>query len=91
MSRSFTVYLKLDYQEDKASDKAREEAIRTGKFIAPVGSFWQYSISEIRDVEQKQLAQSSVLQIENAELKLLLKDLFNRLPRFLDEQGLPNK
>jgi len=89
LKRHFTVKLDLDYYDDPEADKERERAIRTNSLPVPVGGFWRYSISEIKHGEDnKDLALHSVLQIEDKTLKGLLKDLFNRLPRYLEEQGL---
>jgi hypothetical protein len=90
--KNFTIKVEFDYYNDPEGDKEREKAIRTGVFPVPVGGFWRYSISEILDHSTgKDLATVSVLQIEDKELKNLIKDLFNRLPRFLDENGLRSK
>lgn len=89
MRRHFTVKLDLSYYDDPEADKERERAIRTGSLPVPVGGFWQYSVSQILHGEDnRDLATQSVLQIEAKTLKELVKDLFNRLPRYLEEQGL---
>jgi len=89
--RNFTVHVEIDYLEDPEGDKEREKAIRTGSLPVPVGTHWRYSVSFIKDSEGRELATQSVLQIERDSLRETLKDMFNRLPRYIDEQGLPNK
>lgn len=89
MKHHFTVKLDIDYYDDPEADKERERAVRTGSLPVPMGGFWKYSVSKILEGESNtDLATQSVLQIEHKTLKELLKDLFNRLPRYLDEQGL---
>lgn len=89
MKQHFTVHIEVDYYDDPEADKERERAIRTNSLPVPMGGFWRYSISKITtDGGTKDIATQSVLEIEAKTLKELVKDLFNRLPRFLDENGV---
>lgn len=85
---SFTVWLKVDYYDQPEEDKILE---RNPKDSQP-GSFWQYSVGEVKDSEGRILNKQSALQIDHlvkdGGLRGLLKDLVNRLPKFLDENGL---
>ncbi len=89
MSHNFTVHIEIDHYNDPEGDKERERAIRTNSLPMPMGGFWRYSISKITtDGGKRNIATQSVLEIEAKTLKELVKDLFNRLPRFLDENGV---
>jgi hypothetical protein len=89
LSHSFTVHIEIDHYNDPEGDKERERAIRTNSLPVPMGGFWRYSISKIStDGGTKTINTQSVLEIESKTLKELIKDLFNRLPRFLDENGV---
>lgn len=87
-NKHFTVHLEIDYYDDPEGDKEREKAIKLNYKLVPMGSFWRYSVSHVRDFNNVTLNTQSALQIEKDSLKELIKDLFNRLPRFLDENGL---
>lgn len=93
--KHYTFNIQVDYYDDPEGDKEREKAIRTGSLPQPTGSFWQWSISEFKDADGKEIKASYVVQREtgsaNGGLKGMLKDVFNFLPRFLDENGLPSK
>ena len=89
--KHFTVNLKIDYYHSPEEDKLLE---RNPKELT-AGSFWQWSVSDVLDADNRVLNTQSVIQIEMAckhgGLPLLLKDIVTRLPRFLDENGLTNR
>ena len=88
-NRSFSVKLELDFYHDPRGD---EEVAKGG---SEPGSFWQCSISDIIDVDGKVLNTQSAFQweamVKSGGLTKLLKDLVPRIPRFIDENGLPCK
>ena len=85
--KCFTVWLKIDYLDDPEGDKLLEKG---EKYVG--GSYWQWSVGDVLDAENRVLNKQSVIQIDvpckDGGLKLLLKDIVNRLPRWLDEIGL---
>lgn len=93
--KHYSFNIQVDYYDDPEVDKEREKAIRTNSIPVPTGSFWQWSVSGFKDADGKEIKPTFVVQREtgtlNGGLKGMLKDVFNYLPRFLDENGLPNK
>lgn len=86
----FTVHLKIDFYHSPEEDKMLQI---NPKELTP-GSFWQYSVGDVLDADNRVLNKRSALQVDlavkNGGLPLILKDLAKRLPRFLDENGLPH-
>lgn len=87
--RSFVVNIELHYHHDQEGD---DELAKGGNAS---GSFWQVSISDIKDSEGRILNKQSVFQWESlckaGGLTRLLKDLVGNIPRFVDQNGLPSK
>ena len=92
-NRSFNVPINLFFYHDDEGDKIIAKGL--GPTDVVTGSFWQWSVGEITDSENRVLNTQSSIQIERpltqGGLVALLKDLAVRLPRFLDENGLPTK
>lgn len=87
----FTVYLQIDYVHDPEAD---EYILKNPKEMM-AGSFWQASITKVKDSESRILNTQSALQIDHTVrgggLQALLKNLTGLIPRFLDENGLKNR
>lgn len=88
---SFTVWLKIDYYDSPDEDALLAREKDPLKSTQP-GSFWQYSVGDVLDADNRLLNKQSALQVDipvkNGGLKSLIKDILWRLPRFLDENGL---
>ena len=87
--RGFTVHLKIDFVHDLEGDQ------EIAKGNSHPGSFWQASVSEIKDSENRVLNMQTAFAwealIKSGGLNKLLKECVILLPRFLDTNGLPNK
>lgn len=88
VNKGFTFNLKIDFFDMPEED---EELKKNPSSTLP-GSFWQWSVGEIKDAKETVLNKQSVLQrdvmCKNGGLKFLLKDIQALLPKFLDENGL---
>ena len=89
-NRGFTFELKIDF-----FDQQDEDALLAKEPRASVpGSYWQWSVGDVKDAKGTTLNKQSVIQrdvlCKNGGLKNLIKDIQERLPRFLDENGLRN-
>lgn len=88
-NKSFTVHLKLDFMHDPLGD------IEVAKGSTEPGSYWEASISNITDVENRVINMQSAFQwealVKHGGLQKLLKELVTMVPRMIDQNGLPTK
>lgn len=88
-NKSFSINVEIQYVNDPDGD---EELAKGGNAS---GSFWQVSISEIKDKEGRILNLVSAYQMESlvkqGGLHRLMKEFSANLPRFIDQNGLPSK